>query len=197
MRPIRLIVILFLALAALASAAAADNPFYLTLRLGSTSLDADVGDAVNQVLDGDDNSWAAGIGYRFGKYMAFQAEWHDLGKVTGAGIPCDPEDLSICADVPVPLEADSSAVSVSFLPHLPLAGEKFFVYGKLGFVSWESDVFEAADVGSRLLGDISDEEIVYGLGLRVKLPGPLTAFAEFEKFADTFETVSLGATFGF
>ena len=187
---------LFLALAALASAAAADNPFYLTLRLGSTSLDADVEEAVDQVLDGDDNSLAVGLGFRFGKYMAFQAEWHDLGEVTGAGIRCDPEDLILCAEPEVPIEADSSAVSVSFLPQIPLGGERFFLYGKLGFVSWESDVSEAIEPFSRL-GDISDEELVYGLGFRVMLPGPFAAFAEFEKFADTFETFSLGATFGF
>ena len=71
------IAFLFLALAALAAAAAADNPFYVTFRLGSTSLDADVEDAVDQILDGDDNSLAVGLGFRFGKYMAFQAEWHE------------------------------------------------------------------------------------------------------------------------
>ena len=195
MRPIRRTVLLFLVLAALAPAAAADNPFYLTLRLGSTSLDADVEEAVDQVLDGDDNSLAVGLGFRFGKYMAFQAEWHDLGEVTGAGLPCPVDELILCAEPEIPIEADSSAVSVTFLPQLPLGGERFFLYGKLGFVSWESDVSEAIEAGSRL-GEVSDEDLVYGLGFRVELPGPFTAFAEFEKFADTFETVALGATFG-
>lgn len=188
--------LLFLALAALASAAAAENPFYLTARLGNTSFDADVSAAFGQVIDGDDNSLALGLGFRLGKFMAFQAEWHDLGEVPGAGVPCNPEDLILCADLTVPVEADSSAVSVSFLPHLPLGGERFFLYGKIGIVSWESDLSAAVEAGGRL-GDVSDEELVYGVGFRVMLPGPFAAFAEFETFADTFETVSLGATLGF
>ncbi len=132
MRRIHRIAFLSLALAALASAAFAQNPLYLTGRLGNTSFNADLGADLDQILDGDDNSLALGIGFRFGKYMAFQAEWHDLGKVPGAGLPC-PVD-SLCIGIPVPLEADSSAVSVSFLPHLPL-GKWFFLYGKLGFIS--------------------------------------------------------------
>ena len=196
MRQIRRTALLCLLLMLWASAAAADNPFYLTGRLGSTSVDADLGNAFRQVLDGDDNSLALGLGFRLGKYMAFQAEWHDLGEVPGAGSPC-PDDLVNCIELLVPIEADSSAVSVSFLPHLPFAGERFFLYGKLGFVSWESDVSEALDAGSRFIDDFGDEDLVWGLGFRVMLPGPFAAFAEYESIADSFETVSLGATFGF
>jgi hypothetical protein len=47
------------------------------------------------------------------------------------------------------------------------------------------------------LDDYSDEDVVYGVGLRYLLPGLLGVFAEFERFGDSFETVSLGATLGF
>ncbi len=184
-----------LALAATASVAQAENPIYLTGKLGNTSLDANLGDGFSQIIDGDDNSWTFGLGARFGDYLVFQAEYHDFGSVPGLGSPC-PNDGGGCVAEVVPVEADSSAVSVSFLPQFPL-GERAFVYGKIGFVSWESDVSEAVDAGSEFIDDFSDEELLYGAGFRYMLPGPFAAFAEYEKISDTFETISLGVTWGF
>ncbi len=94
------------------------------------------------------------------------------------------------------MEADSTAISVTVLPHLPI-NERFSLYGKLGFVSWESDVSAIEDAGESFLEDFDDEDLVYGVGLRFQVLGPLGVFAEYESIADTFETVSLGATFGF
>ncbi len=189
-------VMILLSLAMLAQAAAAENPIFLTGKLGNTSLDAELGDSFNQVIDGDDNSWTFGLGLRFGDHWVFQAEYHDFGDVAGLGAPCPDDELIICAEVVVPVEADSSAVSVSFLPQLPL-GKRVFIYGKLGFVSWESDVSEALDAGGRFIEDFSDEELVYGAGFRLMLPGPFAGFAEYENISSTFETVSLGVTYGF
>ncbi len=190
-------VLIVTGLAVLAQAAAAENPVFFTGKLGNTSFDADLGGVFKQFIDGDDNSWSFGLGLRFGDYLVFQAEYHDYGSVPGLGSPC-PDDGSfiVCVTEAVPVEADSSAVSVSFLPHLPL-GERAFLYGKLGFVSWESDVSEAVAAGSRFIDDFDDEELLYGAGFRLMLPGPFAGFAEYEKISDTFETVSLGVTYGF
>ncbi len=190
------IVLLSLGLAALAQAAAAENPIFFTGKLGNTSLDAELNDAFSQIIDGDDNSWSFGLGLRFGDHLVFEAEYHDFGSVPGLGAPCPIDALILCIDVVVPVEADSSAVSVSFLPHLPL-GERFFLYGKLGFVSWESDVSEALGAASSFRGDFDDEELLYGAGFRLMLPGPFAGFAEYEKISDAFETVSIGVTYGF
>lgn len=187
--------LVFVGLAAVASSAAADNPVFLTGKLGNTSLDARLGEAFNQLIDGDDNSWSFGLGLRFGDHLVFQAEYHDYGDVPGLGSPCHQED-EVCLEILVPIEADSSSVSVSFLPHLPL-GERAFLYGKLGFVSWESDVSEALAAGNRFIEEFDDEDVLYGAGFRLMLPGPFAAFAEYEKVADAFETVSLGVTYGF
>ncbi len=189
-------VLMVIGLAVLAQAATAENPVFFTGKLGNTSFDADLGGVFKQFIDGDDNSWSFGLGLRFGDHLVFQAEYHDYGSVPGLGAPCNEEDLIICTAEVVPVEADSSAVSVSFQPHLPL-GERAFLYGKLGFVSWESDVSEAVDAGSRFINDFDDEELLYGAGFRLMLPGPFAGFAEYEKISDTFETVSLGVTYGF
>ena len=171
-----------------ASPALAENPIFLTGKLGNTSFDADPGSDIQQIFDGDDNSWTFGLGLRFGDYLVFQAEYHDFGSVPGLGAPC-PVDTPDCLTIPI--EADSSAVSVSFLPHWPLS-ERVFLFGKIGFVSWESDISAALDSGSEFLEDFDDEELLYGAGVRVMLPGPFAAFAEFEKISDTFETIALG-----
>ena len=189
-------VLIVLALAMLAASATAENPVFLTGKLGNTSLDANLGDSFSQVIDGDDSSWTFGLGLYFGDYLVFQAEYHDFGSVPGLGAPCPDDALIICVDVLVPVEAASSAFSVSFLPHLPL-GERAFLYGKLGFVLWESDVSEVLDAGSRFRDDFDGEELLYGAGFRLMLPGPFAAFAEYEKISDNFETVSLGVTYGF
>ncbi len=183
------------ALASLASPAHAENPIYLAGKLGSTTMDTGFGDTFRQVVDGDDNSWAFGVGLRLGDYLVFQAEYQDFGSVPGAGSPCS-DDAEVCIDVVVPVEADSTAISVAVLPHLPLT-DRFFVYGKLGFVSWESDVSEVRETGNRFINDFKDEDLVYGAGVRLVLPGPFGAFAEYERIADLFDTVALGATFGF
>ena len=190
------IAFLLLVLVAAASAAQAQNPIYLTYKLGFTSFDADLGGDFGQIIDGDDNSSTFGLGLRFGNYLVFQAEYHDFGSVPGLGAPC-PVDAQVCPDIVVPVEADSSAVSVSFMPQFPLLGERAFVYGKIGFVSWESDVSEALDSGSEFIDDFDDEDLLYGVGFRYMLPGPFAAFAEYENITDTFETISLGVTFGF
>ena len=190
-----LTVLMFLALVLAAKAAAAGNPFYLTGKLGSTSLDADLGDSFRAILDDNDNSWSFGVGFRLGDHLAFQAEYHELGTTTGTGSSsCGPEDL--CIQVVVPLEADSTALSVSVLPQLPI-GERFFVYGKLGFVSWDSDVSTISDAADRFIDTFEDEDLLYGAGVRLLLPGPFGVFAEYESIAGDFETVSLGATLGF
>ena len=146
-----------------------------------------------RLIDGDDTGWGLGVGLRLGRYLAFQAEYLDLGSSSGTG-SCSIEDL--CIALVIPVEVDSTAITVTVLPHLPLS-KRFSLYGKLGFVSWESDVSAIEDAGESFVEDFDDEDIVYGAGLRYQLLGPLGVFAEYERIADTFETVSLGATYGF
>ncbi len=185
--------LVLLILVALTPAAFAGG-FYITGKLADTSLDGSLGDSFGEIVDGDDTGWSLGVGFRLGKYLAFQAEYNDLGSSTGTGSACSIEDL--CIALVVPLEVDSTAISVTVLPHLPLT-ERLSLYGKLGFVSFESDVSAIEDAGESFIEDFDDEDIVYGVGVRFKLFGPLGVFAEYESIAGTFETVSLGATLGF
>ncbi len=94
------------------------------------------------------------------------------------------------------MEADSSAVSVTVLPHLQLT-RRVQAYAKAGFISWDTDISAVEATGERFFESLSDEELVYGGGLRLQIPGPVGAFAEYERIADAFDTVAIGATWGF
>ena len=174
--------------------AAEAGPFYFFGKLGSTDASVDATTALPGIIDGDDNSKGYGIGFKVGRHLAFQAEYHDLGSVPGLGAACPPEEPGCVPGLP--LEADSSAISVTVLPHLLLT-RRIRLFGKLGVVSWDSDISTVGDIAGDFFAKRSEEELIYGAGLRLEFPGPLDAFAEYERIADSFETVAIGATWGF
>ncbi len=175
-------------------AARAENPFYLFGKIGSTEVDVQLEDAFDRILDGDDDSRGYGLGARFGDHLVFELQYQDFGEVPGFAGPCD--DTKLCVAQVVPVAGATEAYSLSFLPHWPLS-ERFSVYGKIGVVSWETELSEVLpDIETRI-DTVDDEDLVYGAGLRFLLPGPFGVFLEFERFADSFETLSAGATWGF
>jgi hypothetical protein len=158
---------LLLTTALVLAPAAEAGPFYLLAKLGSTDVAVDVAGGFDNVLDGDDNSSSFGLGMKFGKHMAFQAEYHDLGSVAGFASPCT-EKVPACLALALPVEADSSAISVTFLPHLLLT-ERLQIYAKVGFISWDTDISAVGSQGRDFLDSFDDEELVYGAGLRLEM----------------------------
>ncbi len=196
MRRALVTITLLLGVAALGLAPAAEaGPFYFFGKLGSTDTSVDVSTALPGIIDGDDNSKGFGLGLKVGRHLAFQAEYHDLGNALGGAAAC-PIEGGPCVPNGLPVEADSSAISVTILPHLLLT-RRLQLYGKLGVVSWDSDISVVGEIAGDLFAKRSEEELVYGAGLRLEIPGPLDAFAEYERIADSFETVAIGATWGF
>ena len=186
----------FFALFALVPSAAPGLPLFLSAKVGNATFDASLGDRFQQVLDGDDESWAVGLGYRLGKVWAVLVEYHDLGEVPGFGSPC-PQNDDACVEIVVPIEAESEATTVAVQAHWPLLRQRLLLYGKLGAVAWSSDVSEAVDNASGVIEGFDDEGLLLGAGLRVNLPGPFDVFGEVERLADDFEIVQVGVTFGF
>ncbi len=176
--------------------AAGANPFFLSAKIGNASLDASFGDRFEQVLDGDDEAWALGLGYRFGKVLAFQAEYHDLGSVPGFGSPC-PQEIEQCTAVVVPVEADSTATTLTAQANWPVFRKRIYLYAKAGVVSWSSDVSQTLEAAEELVDDFDDEDFLYGVGVRVNFIGPFDAFGEIERFGDAFDLVNVGVTIGF
>ena len=196
MRRAPLTAALLLGLAALVLTPGAEaGPLYFFGKLGSTDTSVDVTTAFPQLIDGDDNSASYGLGFKLGGHLAVQAEFHDLGNVPGIGLTCPIED-PVCIPEGLPVEVDSFAISVAVVPHVLLTN-RLRLYGKLGVISWDSDISVVGELAGDFLEQRSDEDLVYGAGLRFQIPGPFDVFAEYERIADFFDTVAIGASYGF
>lgn len=183
--------VLLLAFSLAVPAAAADRGLYVSFKAGSTDVQADFGDAFDQVLDGDDTSKTFELGFRLSRYWAVQAAYHDLGTVGGSADCVTPG----CEDPPIALRGDSKAYSLAVLPQYPF-GRRLSVFAKLGLVAWDSDI-EAADGTADLVRSLSDEDLLYGFGVRVGLLGPLEVFYDHEWLGSEIESQSFGVTWQF
>jgi OOP family OmpA-OmpF porin len=169
-----------LSLAALApTATAADNGFYLGGGLSNTNFDVDV-DGVSD--DFDDNGFKVIAGFRPLDWLAFEANYIDLGGT-------DEDGLSI----------DSSALTASAL----VLAEVGIVdlYARVGMANWKTD-FSVDGVGS---ADDDGWEPTYGVGVGVHF-GSIGVRAEYERFStealddqiDTdVDTISVSVTYTF
>jgi hypothetical protein len=185
---------LSVALLAPPSARAHDPGVYVSFKLGTTDVDASFGDAFDQVVEGDDDSQTIEVGYRWSRYFAIQGGYHDFGEVPGFGTPC-PGDAEVCIPIDVPIESESKAYSLSIVPQLPL-GKRLSVFVKVGAVALETEVRDQDDVID-FAQDFSEEDVIWGAGLRLGILGPIQLFYEYEGIGDDFETQSFGATWQF
>ncbi|MFQ5526405.1 MAG: outer membrane beta-barrel protein [Thermoanaerobaculia bacterium] len=176
----------------LPTALQATGPFYVTGAIANASTDLDVEADFQRLIDDDDEGWSLGIGFHISKNLAVEGLYQDFGTAFEPS-GCTP-DMFCVASLVAPAKADSTAFSVSVLPHWPIT-ESFAVYGRVGIASWESDVSEA--FSDFQLRSVDDEDLIYGAGVRLTIAGPFGAFAELSRVADSFETVALGGTWGF
>ena len=169
-----------LSLAALApTASAADNGFYLGAGLSNTNFDVDV-DGVSD--DFDDNGFKIIAGFRPLDWLAFEANYIDLGGT-------DEDGLSI----------DSSALTASALVLAEIGIVD--LYARVGMANWDTD-FSVDGVGNAY-----DDgwEPTYGVGVGVHF-GSIGVRAEYERFStealddqiDTdVDTISVSVTYTF
>jgi hypothetical protein len=182
------------ALLAPARAGAHEPGLYVSLKLGTTDVDSSIGDAFDNVIDGDDDSKTLEVGFRWSRYFAIQGGYHDFGEIPGFGSPCD-EDAEVCIPVEVPVESEIKAYSLSIVPQFPL-GNRLSVFGKVGVVALESEVRDV-DGTRDFLEEVSEEDVMWGAGLRLGILGPIQLFYEYEGIGSDFETQSFGATWQF
>ena len=196
MKSLRLPVFCLLLL--LVSSAAWAQPkrgLYVNVKYGQTDTEASVGDVFELAIDGEVDSEGYEVGWRINSYMAFQAGYHDLGNVVGLGLSCP--DSQPCPGLPlVGLEADTKAYSLTLVPQIPLT-KSVSAFGKVGIVSWDSDVVGRLDEATEFRENFSDEEIIYGGGLKLRLLGGLSIFYELEYLGDSIESQHAGASWQF
>ncbi|MDX1502508.1 MAG: hypothetical protein R3325_09095 [Thermoanaerobaculia bacterium] len=190
--------ILLLTLATLAVGAPSDAGalgLYLVGSVGETSADTELGESFRRVIDGDDDSFAIGLGLNLLEWLDVQLEYHDLGDLPGGGAPC-PDGPDPCIAQFAPLVADTTALSLSVLPSWELT-RRVELFGKLGVLSYESSLSALIGEAEVFVDEFDGEEILYGAGVRVKLLGPLDAFVQYQRFGDAFDEASVGVTLGY
>ena len=145
-----------LSLAALApTASAADNGFYLGAGITDTKFDID--DVGNGNLD--DNSFKVIAGFRPLDWLAFEANYMDMGGIEEDGVKIDSTALT------------ASALVLAEIGIVDL-------YARVGMANWNSD-FSVQGAGNT-----SDDgwEPTYGAGVGVHF-GSLGVRAEYERFS--------------
>ena len=133
-------------------------------------------------------------GYRWSPYFAIQVGYHDFGEVPGFGTPCNDDD-EVCLPIDIPIEAETTACSLSFVPQFPL-GKRFSVFGKVGAIALETEVNDRS-TSVDFFDDFEEEDVIWGAGLRLQIFGPIQVFYEYEGVGEDFETQSFGATWQF
>lgn len=177
-----------LAAAILAPApATAEREFYVGLHLGLAGIDISRSDAFDQVLDGDENALSYDVGYKFNDFLAVELGHYDLSKVDGAIRPCA-EGVS-CSDLPI--KGKITAWSAAIVPHYDITG-RIRVFAKLGLVSWTANVEDTDEDLDVTLVDVDDEDLIYGVGVEVRILGRFRAVGRLESIAGDIETVSAG-----
>ena len=131
-----------LSLLALQPAAAVEGGFYLGAGLGGATTEVKEGSVS---FDENDFAWKAFGGFHFLQFFAVEASYRDLGAPT----------TTIGNDE---VKVDTTAYDLSGLVGLPLG--PIFLFGKLGVVSWDSDI-----TVSNTVGKISDDGTDYLIGI--------------------------------
>ena len=175
-----------------ASPAAAEREFYVGFHLGRTDVEVNADDALDQILDGDGNSRAYEIGFKFNDNFAVEAAYHDLSEVDGAVRPC--AEGVPCSDIPI--RGKINVLSVAIVPQYAITG-RVSVFAKVGIVSWGADLEDALDDFDVTLDDLDEEDLVYGVGAEFQLLGRLSLVGRFESIGGDIETVSAGVRLGF
>lgn len=186
-----LLITCFALLLALPAAAAQDRGLYVNAKWGESDTEASLGDIFDTVIDGKEDSTALEVGWRLNNFIAVQAGYHELGRFSALSV-CPPESLALCDGLAI----DTIAYSLSLVPQLPLT-RSLSVFGKIGVVALEGDVEAVLADRSQFIEDVSDEDIIYGAGIKLSLIGRFAIFYELEYLGSDVESQYLGASFHF
>lgn len=154
--------------------------FYAGAGVGKASIEID-----DAGFDADDTAFKVFGGYNFNRNFALELAFID------GGAPDERFDLGR-------VEVAVDGINISALGRLPI-NEKFSVFGKLGFASYDVEVKVRAGnaVGS---GSDSDEDLSYGVGGAFNLSSAVELRAEYEAIdvsGGSFSVLSVGGIYKF
>ena len=127
-----------------------------------------VDDTINR-WDDDDTAYKFFGGYRLNKILAFELDYINLGKPSGAVVPGFNVDAAVDGFAPYVVAT------------LPL-GNVFEVYGRLGYYFYDATVGVQNTIDNRVEFDEESEDLVYGAGIGANIGEKLNIRFEYEKF---------------
>ena len=168
--------------------------FYAGVGVGTATVELDTNEDLEGFkFDSDDTAFKVFGGYNFNQYFAVEASYFDGG---------NPEETLIA----VPgftgtLEVGITGLAASAIGRIPL-GEVFSLYGKLGLASYEADIKGRVngDVVDDGAAEVSDDDVVYGVGAAFNVGSQFELRAEYEaiSFSDgDFTMLSVNGLFKF
>lgn len=165
-------------------AIAQDGSFYGLLSLGHSDSQFQV--SPTDTVEGDENGWAASLGYAFNGAFAVELGYHDFGDPTGyAG--CPPEVFCIAAFLP----EDTSVTGWSGqLAGTLSLGYDLSLIGKAGVIGWRTSARSPSL-------DEDGSELIYSLGLNWDITEKLGVQLSYERVDLDITTARAGLLFRF
>lgn len=154
---------------------------YLGASLGEASVE--IADAD---FDGSDTAFKVFGGYAFNDNFAVELAWFDGGNAD--------EDYGAGS-----IDVELTGLNASVIGRLPV-GEKFALFGRLGFTSYDAEVSARVNGETVAFEDGSDEDLSYGVGGELTFGQQFGFRAEYEivDASDAeFNFLSIGGVFHF
>ncbi|HTU68547.1 MAG TPA: porin family protein [Steroidobacteraceae bacterium] len=146
--------------------------FYVGGGIGKFNAQIDDVDEVDNTVDSwdeDDTAYKVFAGYRLNPFLAFEADYINLGEPSGASIPGFNTDASVDGFAPYVVGT------------FPL-GKYFEVYGRLGYYFYDSTVGTRDALNNRVEFDEESEDLVWGGGVGANIGEKLNLRLEYERF---------------
>ena len=175
-------------------ARAHDNGLYISLKYGTTDVDASFGDAFDQVVDGDDDSQTIEAGYRWSPLLRDPGRLPRLRRGARVRNALQRRRRGLHPDRDADRGGDHGVFAL-VRASVPL-GKRLSVFGKVGAIALETEVSDESGIGD-FFDDFYEEDVIWGAGLRLQIFGPIQIFYEYEGVGEDFETQSFGATWQF
>ena len=131
--------------------------------------DVDQIDNTVDAWDEDDTAYKFFGGFRLNKVLAFELDYMNLGEPSGAVVPGNNLDASVDGFAPYVIGT------------VPL-GERFEVYGRLGYFFYDATRSQDDGFGGRVQFDEESEDLVWGAGLGANIGEKLNVRFEYERF---------------
>ena len=146
--------------------------FYLGGGFGKFNAGIDDVDQVDDTIDSwdeDDTAYKFFAGYRLNRFLAFEADYINLGKPSGAVVPGFNVDASVDGFAPYVVGT------------LPL-GPYFEAYGRLGYYFYDSNIRQQDALDNRVQFDEESKDLVWGGGIGANIGEKLNVRLEYERF---------------